>query len=665
MGIREALAKAILGNSSAKRSFFGGGFGFDMAGSIFQGTAEFLNAYADVGWLNAVIGKIAMGVAGAKWHLYKGEGKDRKEIKTNAILDVVRRVNPFYTEREHFELHQIYMELAGRCFWAVNRNPQGVPIEIWILPAHQVRVIPSAARFIDGYEYKSGSYTRRLRVEDVTYFRYPDPRNPWGGLSPFHSALTDIEAEYHAAKWNRNFFRNSARPDGVLETDSELTDDQYKKLKADWNERHQGTSKAHHVGILEGGLHYKASGFTQKEMDFDKLRGRNRENILGIPGMPLPVMGITENVNRANAEAGAYVFSKWLIKPRLDRIKDKINEQFIPQFPGSEGLYLDYDEIVEETLEQKRMVAEAGVKWGFITVNEGRALVGLDTITGGDTRLLPMGYTPIGEDGVPAPVLPEKPSTPPSEEPPLEGKTVSDRDYKEEYWRGYVARANGHEETVVSVMIRFWAAQEKEVITNLEVSATGVQPHYFDPVKSDRKLAKSILPAITDVYVESAVHALELIDTSKIAKAPPKKPEDVVDPNALQWLLDHAAELAKGINETTQAALMRELSEGYNLGESIPDLAKRVRNVFDQANSIRSKLIARTETIRAASEGALQTYSSSNVVDQVEFYCAIDERTCEECSVLHEQVRDLTNAGGEIPVHPNCRCTWLPIVKED
>jgi phage portal protein BeeE len=100
-------------------------------------------------------------------------------------------------------------------------------------------------------------------------------------------------------------------------------------------------------------------------MQFQQLRLMNRDVILGAYGMPLHILGISESVNRANAEASEYTFARWVLKPRLHRIRAKLNEQFIPMF--GEDLYFDYDSPVPEDVQRNLSVADTGFKSGYIT----------------------------------------------------------------------------------------------------------------------------------------------------------------------------------------------------------------------------------------------------------------------------------------------------------
>jgi hypothetical protein len=57
--------------------------------------------------------------------------------------------------------------------------------------------------------------------------------------------------------------------------------------------------------------------------------------------------GAVDDVNRANAEAAEYVFSKWVLVPRLERIKQALNADLLPLF-GVTDVEFDYESPVQE-----------------------------------------------------------------------------------------------------------------------------------------------------------------------------------------------------------------------------------------------------------------------------------------------------------------------------
>ena len=75
----------------------------------------------------------------------------------------------------------------------------------------------------------------------------------------------------------------------------------------------------------------------------------------------------------------------------------------------------------------------------------------------------------------------------------------------------------------------------------------------------------------------------------------------------------------------------------------------------------RSIMIARTETIRASNEGALINYSKADI-NKVQWVAAVGERTCEYCMAQNGKILSIEEAHEQIGAHPNCRCSWAPII---
>lgn len=77
----------------------------------------------------------------------------------------------------------------------------------------------------------------------------------------------------------------------------------------------------------------------------------------------------------------------------------------------------------------------------------------------------------------------------------------------------------------------------------------------------------------------------------------------------------------------------------------------------------RALLLARTEIIRAHAQGQLQEFKNWGIVGVnvlAELQTAGDERVCAFCSALEGRTYTIEEASSIIPVHPQCRCIWLP-----
>jgi uncharacterized protein with gpF-like domain len=64
------------------------------------------------------------------------------------------------------------------------------------------------------------------------------------------------------------------------------------------------------------------------------------------------------------------------------------------------------------------------------------------------------------------------------------------------------------------------------------------------------------------------------------------------------------------INDATYAAIVRQLQAGITAGEGLDALAKRIHDVFDEADSVRARRIAQTE-VQAALNGSANAYANA------------------------------------------------------
>jgi len=122
----------------------------------------------------------------------------------------------------------------------------------------------------------------------------------------------------------------------------------------------------------------------------------------------------------------------------------------------------------------------------------------------------------------------------------------------------------------------------------------------------------------------------------------------------------------KGITSTMDTRLSRSLASGLVDGLGAKDLAKQLVDEVGLSFN-RSRVMARTEIINAHAEGTLNTYEEAGIqgVDvESEFTTAGDNKVCPKCEALEGKVYSIAEARGVIPVHPNCRCAWLPVVND-
>lgn len=134
---------------------------------------------------------------------------------------------------------------------------------------------------------------------------------------------------------------------------------------------------------------------------------------------------------------------------------------------------------------------------------------------------------------------------------------------------------------------------------------------------------------------------------------------------------------AQGITETTQDLIRQIFTDAYALGEGIEDIVKKLENT--ELSRMRSRMIARTESVTAANTGAVIVAKSTGLDLNKEWLSASDNRVRLHHVHLDRQVVPLDgyfhdhgvtmqHPGARVqesglPVPPgmviNCRCTTI------
>lgn len=123
-----------------------------------------------------------------------------------------------------------------------------------------------------------------------------------------------------------------------------------------------------------------------------------------------------------------------------------------------------------------------------------------------------------------------------------------------------------------------------------------------------------------------------------------------------------------GITTTMDAKISKSLATSLGEGLGAAATASALDDVVSSIGLQRARTLARTETIAAYAKASLNSYRDaglSGVSADVEFATADDDEVCPECEELEGNVYSIDDADGVIPVHPNCRCSWLPVVGDD
>lgn len=679
---------------------------------------QMLEQYTKSLYVFACISKIAEKVASTELKLYRilNSKGDTKEIQTHPALDLLYKVNPFQTKTEFLETTMINLKASGDAFWWKIRNNGGTVVELWNLRPDWMVINKDPVNFIKSYQFTTADgQTIEFDPEDIVHIKSTNPLDMYFGMSPVQPAQVRIQTEDSAAKYQSDFFLNNARPDAVIKNTGESTMKASTKdeIRRSWNLRHQGPGNNSKVAILDANLEYQQISLNQREMDYIESMKFTRDDILVAFKVPKPIVAITDDVNRANAETAMFIFLSETIVPEIRKLVEKINEELIAPDFGDE-FFIGFVDPTPQNREATLNEYQNGITNNWLLINEVRARENLPPIKGGWSFYMPLVNSPMGglsqgdqkslsklndlieatdknpseeienkkfdfkgkfwlkqkfiiyetmQEAV-SKTLAEKPKSK-SKNKIKKGKkktitSLIGADIKEAYTQMVLKRIDKKSEKLKDGVDKFAAGQKERVMSDLSNIKSKAKlkkftiSQIFDKKKEDGLAIDFIIPYLEAYLKEAGIDAIDML-------APQETFENT---KRTQEIIKKRSEFfAESVNSTTLQKLDATLAEGIDAGESIHDLGNRVSEVYDEFSVYRSELIARTEATAANNEGLLEGFRQSDVANAKEWIAVMDDRTRPEHAELNGTIILLDEAfsnGLKYPQEPNCRCVLGP-----
>lgn len=349
---------------------------------------------------------VAQGAASIPWCLYEGEN----EIESHPILDLLAKPNPMQDGQSFLEAAYSFIQIGGNLYIEGVAGLGDRITEMYTLRPERVKVVPGPDGLPQAYDYTVNGETKRVPVDltrddnPILHMKNFHPLDDWYGLSPFDPAAWAIDTHNAAGSFSKAILENGAVPSGALVVqpdklgNSALTDDQAKRLKAELESRFQGTRNAGRPMVLEGGLDWKAFGFSPKDMLFTELKESEARDIAGTLGVPGLILGLKGDNTFANYQEANKTLWRQTIIPLADRGGRALTNWLCPRYGKNLVLKPDIDNL--DALADERVAQWERIEaTTFLTVNEKREAVGYEPIPGGEVLLVPATQIPLGDAG--------------------------------------------------------------------------------------------------------------------------------------------------------------------------------------------------------------------------------------------------------------------------
>jgi HK97 family phage portal protein len=550
---------------------------------------ESLSYYGDNPWLYAAISLVSVEASRVKLRLYRKKKNGEDElIEDHQALSTLKMPMPIkggrsiLTQMQFKQLLFKYVLLNGEGFMLLDgRLPGkfgGGPSRLHpLMPAFVFEKLDENFE-IESYIYRAAGSQMELDPLDVIHFKDPDPKNWYRGHSPVQSARYALDSHKEADVLNFNRFQNGAVPSGVLSSDQSIGQEERKRLRDAWMQNYGGSKNSGKIAVMPNGLKFDKTQESNADMQYAELKNLSKDEILANYRIPIEMLGHTESQTRANAEASNYVFQRFTVLPLVESFVDTLTNDYLPAFPKTDDLYFSFEEFVPQDLDDKRKTTQMLFGMGALRPDEGRAAFELEPLEtdAANATYVPFNITPL--ETVYAPIDDDV-------EQDLEGDSTDETGRKAKKKR--LKRADDQSDDLPDDVSEF-----------------------FDKKKEAKKLS-----ALSLFYlIEAFRRGNELANQGA---ATPVPYEDVFRANVKQAIEEKSLTMSAQATQTTEDQLRQVLSQAYEDGVGVRELARRINALYGESMGYRSLRIARTEMTGSINDGALRTYQAQGYEEKM------------------------------------------------
>lgn len=308
-----------------------------------------------------------------------------RELTEHPFLKLLMRPSPLQDGASFLETALSHLLLSGNAYLECVEF-DGEPAELYALRPDRMRVLAGSHGWPEAYEYSVNGQKVifQQRGEDIAtppilHLTLFNPLDDHYGLSPLQAAISALDTHNAAAKWNKALLDNAARPSGALvyvdTNGSNLTNDQFDRLKSELNERFSGAENAGRPLLLEGGLDWKPMGLSPKEMDFVEAKNTAAREVALAFGVPPMMLGVPGDATYANYAEANRAFWRLTVLPLLKRFTRAVEGWLGPAYGDGLRLGHDLDAVEALAVEREKLWSRLEAA-SFLTEAEKRQAVG-------------------------------------------------------------------------------------------------------------------------------------------------------------------------------------------------------------------------------------------------------------------------------------------------
>ena len=320
---------------------------------------------------------------------------------------------PFIGKETWDGIHQTVYSLVihGNAYWYVVRDADYKPTGIYVLDPQMVK----QRRLTNGLIVAAVNGQDFLVGDEIIHIPLMSVPGQLEGLSPIEYWSGTIDTARSVDDFGRAFFKNGSTTSGVLETAEQLTDDEARRLAAQWRSTHAGIGRAWLPAVLPANVQWKPTTVPNDQAQLLQTRQYARAEIAMMCGVPPHMIGDVDKTTSwgTGIEQQTMGFLRWTMRGYTTRIEAALS-RLLPQPTFAR---FDLDDMLRTDTAGRYAAYQIARNIGAMTINEIRRRENLPPVDEfGDDPLVPLNSSINGM------TIAEEPDAPPGlTQPPAVG----------------------------------------------------------------------------------------------------------------------------------------------------------------------------------------------------------------------------------------------------
>jgi HK97 family phage portal protein len=196
-----------------------------------------------------------------------------------------------------------------------------------------------------------------------------------------------------------SFFKNNARPSGVLQTAGQVNTDTAERLREYWQSNYGGVAGRGKIPVLDQGLNFTPIQMENDSAQLNETMKALSTAICGCFRIPPWKAGLMESTNYSNMESGQLAYLTDTLDPLFASWEQALRRDLLTsrQF-GGYTMEFDRQALLRNDIRSINASLQSGIQNGYLSQNDARKAIGLNPIPDGDVYRINAALQPIVEE---------------------------------------------------------------------------------------------------------------------------------------------------------------------------------------------------------------------------------------------------------------------------